>query len=110
MTLRPEKGSAFLMRVIDEIAREWRRLQNEELYDLYSSPDIIRANKLRTRWERHVARMGDRTGAYRVLVGRPEGKRLLVRSRCRWEGNIKKDLQEVEWGMDWVDLAQNRDR
>jgi hypothetical protein len=54
--------------------------------------------------------MGDRTGAYRVLMGRPEGNRLLVRSRRRWKDNIKKDLQEVEWGMNWIDLAQNRDR
>jgi hypothetical protein len=54
--------------------------------------------------------MGDRTGAYRVLMGRPEGKRLLVRSRRRWKDNIKMDLQEVEWGMNWIDLAQNRDR
>jgi hypothetical protein len=99
------------MGVPDEVAREWRRLHNEELHDLYASPDIIRVNKLRRiRWEGHVARMGDRTGAYRVLVGRPKGKRLLVRSRRRREDNIKKDLQEVEWGMDWIDLAQNRDK
>jgi hypothetical protein len=99
------------MGVPDEVAREWRRLHNEELHALYSSPKIIRVNKLkRIRWERHVACMGDRTGAYRVLVERPEGKRLLVRSRRRWEDNIKKDLQEVEWGMDLVDLAQNRGR
>jgi hypothetical protein len=55
--------------------------------------------------------MGDRRGAYMVLVGRPEGKRPLGRPRCRWEDNIKVDLKEVEWrGMDWIDLAQNRDR
>jgi len=88
------------MGVTDEVAREWRRIHNEELYDLYSSADIIRVNKLRIiRWEGHVPRMEDRTGAYRVLMGRHEGKRLLVRSRRRWEDNIKKDLQEVEWGM-----------
>jgi len=57
-----------------------------------------------------VARMGERRVAYRVLVGKPEGKRSLGRSRCRWQYNIQMDLQEVGWGMDWIDLAQNRDR
>jgi len=55
-----------------------------------------------------VARMGERRVAYRVLVGKPEGKRSLGRSRCRWQYNIQMDLQEVGWGMDWIDLAQNR--
>ena len=110
MKLRPGKGSTFLQGVPDEVAREGRSLHNKEHHNLYTSPDIIQVNKLRIRWEGHVARMGDMTGAYRVLVGRPEGKRLLVRSRRRWEYNIKKDLQKVEWGMDWIDLAQNRDR
>jgi len=60
---------------------------------------------------RHVARMGERRGAYRVLVGKPEGKRELGRPRLRWEDNIKMDLQAVEcWGMDWIELAQDRDR
>jgi hypothetical protein len=60
---------------------------------------------------RHVECMGERRGAYRVLVGKPEGKRQLGRSRHRWEGNIKMDLQEVGWGgRDWIDLAQDRDR
>jgi hypothetical protein len=58
----------------------------------------------------HVAYMGDRRGAYRVLVGKSEGKRPLGRPRCRWEDNIKKDLQEVRWGIDWIDLVQDRDR
>ena len=71
----------------DVITKEWRKLRNEELYDVYSSPNIIR---LRRRWTGHVARMGNR--AYRVLVGRPNGKRPLERSRRRWECNIKISL------------------
>jgi len=63
------------------------------------------------RWAGHVARMGERRDLYRVLVGKPEEKRQLGRSRRRWEDNIKMDLQEVGCGgMDWVDLAQDRDR
>ena len=58
----------------------------------------------------HVARMGERRGVYRVLVGKPEGKRLLWRPRCRWEDNIKMDIQEVGRSCgDWMELAQNRD-
>jgi hypothetical protein len=66
--------------------------------------------RLRMRWAAHVARMGERSGAYRILVGRPEGRRSLGRPRRRWENNIKMDLQEVGWGMDWIELAQDRDR
>ena len=63
------------------------------------------------RWEAHVARIGEGTGVYRVLVGKPEGKRPLGRPRRRWEDNIKMDLREVECGgMDWIELAQDRDR
>jgi len=63
------------------------------------------------RWAGHVARMGERRGVYRVLVGKPEGKRPLGRPRGRWEDNIKMDLQEVGCGyMDWIELAQDRDR
>jgi hypothetical protein len=54
--------------------------------------------------------MGEKRGAYRILVGRPEGRRPLGRSRRRWEDNIKMGLQEVGWGMDWIELAQDRDR
>ena len=65
----------------------------------------------RVRWAGHVARMGDRRGVYRVLVGNPEGKRPLGRFRRRWEDNIKMDLQEVGCGgMDWIELAKDRDR
>jgi hypothetical protein len=62
------------------------------------------------RWAGHVARTGEKRDAYRILVGRPEGRRPLGRPRRRWEDNIKVDLQDVGWGMDWIELAQNRDR
>ena len=78
----------------DEVTGEWRKLHNEELNDLYCSSSIVRVIKSRRmRWAGHVARMGERIGVYRVLVGRPEGKRPLGRPRRRWEGNIKMDLQ-----------------
>jgi hypothetical protein len=73
------------------------QLHNEELYGFYSSPNIVRVIKSRTRWAGHVAFMGEWGGVYRVLVGKPGGKRPLGRPRCRWEDNtcIKMDLQEV---------------
>jgi hypothetical protein len=83
----------------DEVTEEWRRLHNKELYALYSSPNIIRViTSRRLRWAGHVARMGERTDAYRALVGKPEGRRPLGRPKRRWEDNIKMDLQEVGWG------------
>jgi hypothetical protein len=62
------------------------------------------------RWADHVASIGEKRGAYRILVGRPEGRRLLWTARRRWEDNIKMDLHGVGWGMDWIELAQNTDR
>jgi len=94
-----------------EVMGEWRRLYNEELNNLYSSPNIVRVIKWRRiRWAGHVARMGDDMGVYRVLLGKPGGRRPLVRPRRRWV-DISVDLQEVGCGyMDWVGLAQDRDR
>ena len=78
----------------DEVTGEWKRIHNEELNDLYFSPNTIRVIKSRIRYAGRVARMGERRGVYRILVGIPEGKRQLGRPRRRWEDNIKKDLRE----------------
>jgi hypothetical protein len=96
----------------DEVTGGWRKLHNEELHNLYSSPNIIRIIKSMTiRWTRHVTRMGAKRTAYRVLVGKSEGKRLLGRPRRKWVDNIRMDLIEIGWhGMDWIDLAQDREQ
>jgi len=121
LTLREErKLSVFENKVLrrifgprrDEVTGEWRILHNEELNDLYCSPNIVRVIKWRRmRWAGHVARMGEERVVYRVLVEKPGGKRPLGRSRRRWVDNIRMDLHEVgcEY-MDWIGLAQDRDR
>ena len=96
----------------DEVTGEWRRVHNEEINDPYSSPNILRVIKSRRMgWAGHDARMGEERGVYRVLVGKPEGKRSQGRPRRRWVDNIRMDLQEVGCGyVDWIGLAQDRDR
>jgi len=121
LTLREERKLRVFQNMVlrrifrprrDEVTVEWRRLHNEELNDLYSSTNIMRVIKSRRmRWAGHVARMGEERGMYRVLVGKPEGRRPLGRPRRRSVDNIRMDLQEVGCGyMDWIGLAQDRDR
>ena len=84
----------------DEVTGEWRKLHDEELNNLYCSPNIFRVIKSRRmRWVWHVARMGESRSVYRVLVGKRGGKRPLGRPRRRWEDNIKINTQEVRCGI-----------
>jgi len=96
----------------NEVTGDCRRLHHEELNDSYCSPNIVRMIKWRRmKWAGHVARMGEEREVYRVLVGKPEGRRPLGRPRHRWVDNIRVNLQEVGCGyMDWIGLAQDRDR
>jgi hypothetical protein len=96
----------------DEVTGDSRKLHIEELHNLYSSPNIIRMIKARRmRWAEHVARMWAKRNAYRIFVGKPEGKRPLGRPSCRWVDNIERDLREIGWdGMDWIELAQDKNQ
>ena len=95
----------------DEVTEECRKLHKKELSDLYSLPNIARVVKWRRmRWAEHVAHIREGRGVYKVLVGKPEGKRLLVRPRRRWEYNIKMNLQDVGGDCGDLELAQDRDR
>jgi hypothetical protein len=92
----------------DEVKGGWRKLHNEELHNLYCWPSIIRIIKSRRmRWAGHVARMGKKRNAYRILMGKPDGKRPLGIPRRRWEDNIKMDLREIGW-MVWTGLIWPR--
>jgi hypothetical protein len=121
LTLREEHRlrvfeNGVLRRIIgpkrNKVIGGWRKLHNEELHGLYSSPSIVRVIKVRRmRWAGHVARMGEVRGAYNILVGRPEGRRPLGRPRRRWADNIKMDLREIGFGdVDWIHWAQDSDR
>jgi hypothetical protein len=94
------------------VTGDWRKLYNEEFHNLYSTPNIIRMIKSRRmRWAGHVAVIGEKMNAYRILVGKQRGKRPLGRPRRRWADNIKIDLREIGWGgMAWIDLAHDRDQ
>jgi hypothetical protein len=94
------------------LTEERRGDRRMELHDLYLSPSIIRIiESRRVRWAGHVARIREKRNAYRLLVGKPEGKRPLGRPRRRWVDNIRMDILEVGWGdVDWIGLAQDRDK
>jgi hypothetical protein len=96
----------------EDVTREWRKLINEELNDLYSLLNIVRGVKSRRmKWAGHVARIGKERGVHGVLEGEPEGRRTLGRPRRRWEDNIKRDIEEVGGGCgDWMKRAQDRER
>jgi hypothetical protein len=91
----------------DEVTGDWKIQHNEELRNLYSSPNRIRM----MRWAGHVARMGETRNVYGILMGKPEGKRPVRRPRRRWVDHTKMDLREIGWdGMDWIDVAQDKNQ
>jgi hypothetical protein len=113
LTLREEHRLRVMRRIFgpkrDGVTGEWRKLHNEEIHNLYSSPYIIR--QVTSRCAGHVARMGEEGKVYKFLMGKPEGKRPFGRPRRRWENRIRMDLREIGLGgVDWIRLAQDRDR
>jgi hypothetical protein len=97
-----------------EVTGVWRKLHNEGFHNFYTSSSTYNYRMIksrRMRWEGYAAAMREKRNTYMMLVGKPEGKRPLTRLRRRWVGNTKMDLREIGWdGMDWIGLAQNRDR
>jgi hypothetical protein len=115
LRLREEHRLRVLRRIFgpktDEVTGDWRKLHNEELHNLYSSPSIIRVIKSRIKWAGHLERMGKKRNAYRTLMGKPEGKTPLGRPRRRWVDNFEMDLRQIGWdGVHWTDMAQDRDQ
>jgi hypothetical protein len=118
LTLREEHELGIfengVLRMIFEPKREedrsWRKLHNNKLHGLYSSPNVVKVIKpRRMKWAGHVALVGEERGVYRILVGRPEGTRPLGRPWCRWEDNINMVLMEIGIdGVNWIHLAQDR--
>jgi hypothetical protein len=96
----------------DVVTGGWSKLHNEELHNLYSSPSIIRIMKSRRmRWAGHMARMGEKRNVYGLLVGKPERRRPLGRSRRKWIDDVKMDVLEIGLSVvDWIGLAQDRYR
>jgi hypothetical protein len=96
----------------EEVEGGWRRLHNEEFHNLYTSPNVIRViNSRRVRRVGYVACRGEMRKAYKILVGKPEEKRSLGKTRRRWEDNIRMDLREIGWEcVYWIQLAQDRDQ
>jgi hypothetical protein len=115
VTLRVSENRA-LRRIFglksDEVIGGWRKLHKEDVHNLHSLPSIIRMiRSRRMRWAGHVAQIGAKRNAYSILVGKPEEKRPLGRPRLWWVDTIKMVHREIGWGgMDWIDLAQNRDQ
>jgi hypothetical protein len=95
----------------EEVAGGWSKFHNEKLRNLKASPNTARViNSRRLRGVGNVARMGEMRNTYQIFVGKPERKRPLRRPRCRWEDNIRMDLREIEWEVDWIHLVQDRDQ
>jgi acyl-coenzyme A synthetase/AMP-(fatty) acid ligase len=100
----------LLMTMKRKITFFWHMMHNEELHKLYTSPNILRMIKSwRMNWAGHLARMREKSNAFRILAGKPEIKRTLRRPIRRWEVNIKMDLREIRWtDMNWIEQPQNR--